>query len=77
MFERLLVPNRDYPLLPTPAVSVAPFDAELGAPRGYEGQNEWWPSKVAFNFTRRPAASVPCGYTRLGAQSWRAPCGTS
>ncbi|MEJ5992066.1 amidase [Ramlibacter sp. PS3R-8] len=58
--------HRDYPLLLTPAVAVAPFSADLGAPPGYDGQNEWWPFTVPFNFTRQPAASVPCGFTRAG-----------
>jgi aspartyl-tRNA(Asn)/glutamyl-tRNA(Gln) amidotransferase subunit A len=58
--------HREYPLLLTPAVSVAAFSAELSAPAGYEGQGAWWPFTVPFNFTRQPAASVPCGFTREG-----------
>jgi aspartyl-tRNA(Asn)/glutamyl-tRNA(Gln) amidotransferase subunit A len=58
--------HRDYPLLLTPAVAVPPFSADLGAPPGYGGKNEWWPFTVPFNFTRQPAASVPCGFTRAG-----------
>lgn len=58
--------HREFPLLLTPTVSVAPFSADLPAPPGYEGQNSWWPFTVPFNFTRQPAASVPCGFTRAG-----------
>ncbi|RYZ02960.1 MAG: amidase [Comamonadaceae bacterium] len=58
--------HRDYPLLLTPTVAVPPFSADRAAPEGFDNQNEWWPFTVPFNFTRQPAASVPCGFTRSG-----------
>jgi aspartyl-tRNA(Asn)/glutamyl-tRNA(Gln) amidotransferase subunit A len=56
----------DYSLLLTPAVAVPPFSARLRHPEGYPGANDWYPFTVPFNFSRQPAASVPCGFTREG-----------
>jgi aspartyl-tRNA(Asn)/glutamyl-tRNA(Gln) amidotransferase subunit A len=58
--------HRDYPLLLTPVVAVPPFSADLDNPPGYADTYEWLPFTVPFNFTRQPAASVPCGFTRSG-----------
>jgi aspartyl-tRNA(Asn)/glutamyl-tRNA(Gln) amidotransferase subunit A len=63
---RLNAFHRDYPLLLTPTVSVPAFSAETWAPPGYEPPHVWWPVTQPFNFTRQPAASVPCGFTRSG-----------
>jgi aspartyl-tRNA(Asn)/glutamyl-tRNA(Gln) amidotransferase subunit A len=56
----------DYPLLLTPTMPVAPFSADLENPPGYSDSYQWLPFTVPFNFTRQPAASVPCGFTRSG-----------
>src|SRR5690606_10166631 len=53
-------------LLLPPTVAVAPFDAGLTHPPGYPDSLEWYPFTAPFNFTRQPAASVPCGFTRSG-----------
>ncbi|MBC5768210.1 amidase [Ramlibacter albus] len=58
--------HRDYPLLLTPTVAVPPFSADVWYPAGYEGDREWWPFTIPFNFTRQPASSVPCGFTKSG-----------
>lgn len=58
--------HNDYPLLLTPTVAVPPFAAELGNPPGYGDSLDWYPFGVPFNFSRQPAASVPCGFTRAG-----------
>ncbi|WP_051236341.1 amidase [Ottowia thiooxydans] len=58
--------HQSYDLLLTPTVAVAPFSAELSQPPGYADSPEWYPFTSPFNFTRQPAASVPCGFTRAG-----------
>jgi aspartyl-tRNA(Asn)/glutamyl-tRNA(Gln) amidotransferase subunit A len=63
---RLNAFHADYPLLLTPTVAAPPFDAESASPPGYEDSLDWYPFGVPFNFTRQPAASVPCGFTRAG-----------
>jgi len=59
--------HRDHPLLLTPVVAVPPFSADLDEPPGYADTYDWLPFTVPFNFTRQPAASVPCGFTRTGS----------
>ncbi|MET4575962.1 amidase [Ottowia thiooxydans] len=58
--------HQTYDLLLTPTVAVAPFSAELTQPAGYADSSEWYPFTPPFNFSRQPAASVPCGFTRSG-----------
>lgn len=58
--------HRSHDLLLTPVVAVPPFDADLTQPPGYSDSTEWYPFTSPFNFTRQPAASVPCGFTRAG-----------
>lgn len=46
-------------------MTVPPFPTDRDGPPGYK-PFEWWPFTAPFNFTRQPAASVPCGFTRSG-----------
>ena len=57
--------HQRYDLLLTPVTSVAAFDATRDAPEGY-GAREWYAFTPPFNFTRQPAASLPCGLTSEG-----------
>ncbi|MBH1965093.1 MAG: amidase [Comamonadaceae bacterium] len=58
--------HQSYDLLLTPTVAVPPFAADLSQPPGYSDSTEWYPFTSPFNFSRQPAASVPCGFTRAG-----------
>ena len=58
--------HQTYDLLLTPTVAVTPFAAEATHPGGYSDSMEWYPFTSPFNFTRQPAASVPCGLTLSG-----------
>src|SRR5207253_3867852 len=58
----------DYDLLVTPALPIAAFEAGKLAPED-DGTGKWvnWtPFTYPFNLTQQPAASVPCGFTRIG-----------
>ena len=57
-----------YDLVLTPTVAVQPFEAGRNLPDGPEGKANvlWSPYTAQFNMTRHPAASVPCGLSRLG-----------
>lgn len=58
--------HKDHALLLTPTVAVPPFAVGRFHPEGYTDSNDWYPFTVPFNFSRQPAASVPCGFTRAG-----------
>jgi len=58
--------HQSHDLLLTPAVAVPPFPAEASHPDGYPDSMAWYPFTSPFNFTRQPAACVPCGFTRAG-----------
>lgn len=57
-----------YDLLITPTVAVQPFEAGQNLPPGPDGKPNimWSPYTPQFNLTRHPAATVPCGLSRLG-----------
>ena len=57
-----------YDLLLTPTVAVQPFEAGTNLPPGPDGKPNtmWSPYTPQFNLTRHPAATVPCGLSRLG-----------
>ena len=59
-----------YPILLTPALPIAAFDAgRLAPPQHGDVDGDWtvWaPFSYPFNLTQQPAASVPCGFTRDG-----------
>ncbi len=57
-----------YDLLITPTVAVQPFEAGQNLPVGPDGKGNvmWSPYTPQFNLTRHPAATVPCGLSRLG-----------
>ena len=57
-----------YDLLLTPTVAVQPFEAGMNLPPGPYGKPNfmWSPYTPQFNLTRHPAATVPCGLSRLG-----------
>ncbi|WP_163850837.1 amidase [Pseudooceanicola aestuarii] len=52
-------------LLITPTLTLPPFSAEVERPDG-ESRYSWTRLCIAFNLTRQPAASIPCGMTRDG-----------
>lgn len=58
--------HQTYDLLLTPTVAAQPFAAGATHPDGYPDSTAWYPFTPPFNFTRQPAASVPCGFTRSG-----------
>ncbi len=57
-----------FDFLLTPAVAVPAFDVEKVSPWLDDGFAwlSWTPFSLPFNFTQAPAASVPCGFTRVG-----------
>lgn len=57
-----------YDLLLTPTVAVLPFEVGKNMPDGPDGKpnRQWSPYTPAFNLTRHPAASVPCGLSSDG-----------
>jgi aspartyl-tRNA(Asn)/glutamyl-tRNA(Gln) amidotransferase subunit A len=52
-----------YDLLVTPTLPIVTFEAGALVPPGgaYEAWFEWTPFSAPFNFTKVPAASIPCG----------------
>ena len=58
--------HRTYDLLVTPQLPVAAFDVGRPFPDGAASMFDWLALTFPFNFTRQPAASVPCGFTRDG-----------
>ncbi|UYV36820.1 amidase [Rhodobacteraceae bacterium D3-12] len=54
-----------FDFLLTPTLTIPPFSAEVPFPEG-QSLHSWTKLCVAFNLTRQPAASVPCGFTRAG-----------
>ncbi|MEO9162627.1 MAG: amidase family protein, partial [Casimicrobiaceae bacterium] len=59
-----------YPVLLTPTLPIAAFDAGRLAPLDYGDVGgdwtAWAPFSYPFNLSQQPAASVPCGFTRGG-----------
>ncbi|MBM3733403.1 MAG: amidase [Acidimicrobiia bacterium] len=60
--------HESYDLLITPTVPIAPFSAgqDVPDPTRQSRWTEWSPFTFPFNLTGQPAASMPCGFTRLG-----------
>jgi aspartyl-tRNA(Asn)/glutamyl-tRNA(Gln) amidotransferase subunit A len=59
--------HRRFDLLLTPSVAVPALPVgQLVADPAQREWIEWAPFSYPFNLTRQPAASVPCGLTRLG-----------
>jgi aspartyl-tRNA(Asn)/glutamyl-tRNA(Gln) amidotransferase subunit A len=60
--------HRCYDLLLTPSVPVPALEtgALLADPATQKEWIDWAPFSYPFNLTRQPAASVPCGLTRMG-----------
>jgi aspartyl-tRNA(Asn)/glutamyl-tRNA(Gln) amidotransferase subunit A len=57
--------HREFDLLVTPTLAVAPFDVGQESP--VKGRwTEWTPFTYPFNLTGQPAASIPCGFTKAG-----------
>ena len=59
----------NYDLLVTPTLPIPAFEAGKLAPAATDPGGKWvnWtPFSYPFNLTQQPAASVPCGFTRLG-----------
>jgi aspartyl-tRNA(Asn)/glutamyl-tRNA(Gln) amidotransferase subunit A len=54
---------QSYDLLATPALPLVAFDADALAPSDgrYQTWYDWTPFSGPFNFTKAPAASIPCG----------------
>lgn len=57
--------HETYDFLLTPTLTIPPFSAELEVPEG-QSKRSWTKLCAAFNMTRQPAASVPCGFTGAG-----------
>ncbi len=59
-----------YPVLLTPTLPIAAFDAGRLAPPDYGDVGSDWtacaPFSYPFNLSQQPAASIPCGFTRDG-----------
>jgi len=60
--------HRNYDLLVTPMMPVPalPVGQDLNDPATERHWIDWSPFSYAFNLTRQPAASIPCGLTRAG-----------
>jgi aspartyl-tRNA(Asn)/glutamyl-tRNA(Gln) amidotransferase subunit A len=62
--------SREYPILLTPTLPIAAFDAGEIAPekhvRSAESWVFWTPFSYPFNLSQQPAATVPCGFTQAG-----------
>ena len=60
----------EYPVLLTPMLPIAAFDAGKLMPADYADAGDdwsaWTPFSYPFNLSQQPAASVPCGFTRDG-----------
>ncbi len=56
----------NYDLLLTPSLAVAAFDVGKLSPYADGSWTRWTPFTYPFNLTQQPAASVPCGRTRVG-----------
>ena len=59
--------HRTYDLLLTPTAIVSPFETQYPMPPEWDRNRSWvWELPTfPFNFTRQPAATVPCGFTKL------------
>lgn len=57
--------HQTYPILLSPTVAVAPFQAGILSPKGYDPDDwlSWSPFTYPFNMTGQPALTVPCGLT--------------
>lgn len=60
--------HQTYPILLSPTVAVAPFQAGVLSPQGYDPDDwlSWSPFTYPFNMTGQPALTVPCGLTSKG-----------
>ena len=60
--------HRNYDVLLTPTVAVAPFPVGRDCPDGYDTGDwlGWAPFTYPFNLTGQPAFTVPCGFTAAG-----------
>jgi len=56
-----------YDLLISPTLAVTAFEVGRNLPAGPDGQpNPYWACTAAFNLTRHPAVSAPCGLSSEG-----------
>lgn len=60
--------HQTYPILLSPTVAVAPFQAGVLSPQDYDPDDwlSWSPFTYPFNMTGQPALTVPCGLTGEG-----------
>lgn len=60
--------HKDFDLLVTPTMPIAPFEAGRDVPRDgpYVRWTDWTPFTYPFNLTQQPAASMPCGLDDAG-----------
>ena len=66
--HRMRVFHETYDLLLTPTAIVSPFGIEHALPPEWDRERAWvWELPTfPFNFSRQPAATVPCGFTDAG-----------
>ena len=66
--HRMRVFHESYDLLLTPTAIVPPFGVEHAFPPDWDRARAWvWELPTfPFNFSRQPAATVPCGFTDAG-----------
>lgn len=53
--------HTEYDFLATPALAVPAFEAGINGPADMPESRQWSPYTFAFNLTRQPAVTLPCG----------------